>query len=104
MRIALCCIALVLSACSHRMNPLVRGDEIGDLQQRIRDVRASLQLDAGDPGERCRKMRAAADEICRCSDRICVLAEELMDRPSANACAQSREDCGRARTDAADCK
>jgi hypothetical protein len=79
-------------------------EELANLQKRIVVLRYSLQMESTSDPERCRKMGTIAAEICRCADRICVLAEDLAEDAARLACAQAREDCQRSRSNADSCK
>jgi hypothetical protein len=53
---------------------------------------------------RCRNVAAAADEICRASERICVIADELAEADARRACDSAREDCRNARVSSSSCE
>lgn len=54
------------------------------------------------PSSRCRKIAAAAAEICHAGERICVLARQLGEDDTR--CAATREDCRRAQELAESCQ
>jgi hypothetical protein len=105
---ALLVLLLSIAACV-RLRPVRTDAEdarngMASLQQRIAVLRESSQLEVATDPDRCRKRGAVADEICHCADRICALAEDLADDAAHRACAQAREDCQRARSNADACK
>jgi hypothetical protein len=107
MRSVLLALLLALTGCAHAVSPASSESpraEIAGLQQRIGSLRESLRLEGAPDAERCRKMGAAADEICHCADRICALAETLADDSARLACAQAREDCAHSRANSRVCK
>lgn len=48
---------------------------------------------SGGPYRRCDSVCQAANEICTCHRRICVLADELKDGRSADSCRRAQRDC-----------
>ncbi len=95
-------LVFVLAGCSmqasYRGPPHDRGamrEELDALKARIASQQKELQVERG-PADRCQKMREVAGEICRCSERICLLADALAEAGADRACAESRGDCARA--------
>jgi len=79
-------------------------EELVRLQRRIASLRESATPEVSSDPDRCSRMRTVAVEICRCADRICVLAGELGDDDAHRSCSRARTDCERARTDADACR
>jgi hypothetical protein len=95
--------------------------EIATLERRIASAKATLQggvsrsssseaapaaaasAAGGGPFGRCDAVCQAAQEICTCHRRICVLADELKDGRSADSCRRSQRDCEEAGKSCAAC-
>jgi hypothetical protein len=109
MRNAALVLLLALTSCSaqyHRASASAEDPraELAGLQRRIIALRDSSLLETAQAPDRCRKTEAVAEEICRCSERICLLAADLAENTAHLACMQARDDCRQARNNAEDCK
>jgi len=106
-------LLVVLAGCSSARRETVASgpksmesqtEELARLQRRIASLRESATPEVASDPDRCSRMRSVAVEICRCAERICVLAGELGEDDAHRSCTRARSDCEQARTDAEACR